>query len=61
MLGFKMNKKGIYIAPLAMALIVVIVFFFLMTISPSFKQSVIDFLHAIFGSGNASPPPINGS
>ena len=56
------GKKGIFIAPLAMALIVVIIFFILMAISPDFKQAVLDFLSAIFGNSNGGsqltqPPP----
>lgn len=44
-----MNKKGIYIAPLAMALLVVAVFFVLMTFMPSLKATVYETLGIIFG------------
>lgn len=44
-----MDKKGWYIAPLAMALLVVVGFILIATFVPAVKSTVMDFLHAIFG------------
>lgn len=43
-----MNRKG-YIAPLAMALIVLAIIIFIATLVPSFKATMMDMLKTIFG------------
>ena len=56
-----MNKKGMYIAPLAMAFLVVLLILLVIAFVPAVRESVFEMLRIVFGGGAASSTGINAT